>query len=238
MKKISAKTFFNTKQAIACFIVLVTLLITACCNYTKTAAKSPSEQQTIKTASQNTTSVWIKLGRAWQNYQNNGLNRSTNANKVSQLLSARQLEDKSSEAAKLVMEMIYSSVDNPNEILNSQLQKGEASAIRLAFKLFTISDGAFTEILLTYLGNVIHVRPIILLTQMDTNGKNCSPLRMLDVDYYVDNLDKELEELKRREKVLEKIEDSSVIKIRDKCLTMIRDDIAKTARIITETANH
>ena len=64
--------------------------------------------------------------------------------------------------------IIYGNVSR-FEVLERQVNVGHPESVRLAFKLFSISDGAFTEDLIILLGHLIRKNTSLFLEELQNN---------------------------------------------------------------------
>jgi hypothetical protein len=158
----------------------------------------------------------VELKKAWINYKYN--QSEENALKVYNLLpekghvggvdSDRDLE-----------EQIYQNLN----IVYSQILNKNKNSIKLAFRSYTISDGAFTEELDIILGDLINIDPKLFLLELKTH-LHLVYLSGLTCNFnYEEDLTKLVLEADKRIKSLESVNDSALIDTRDKCLKELKN---------------
>ena len=88
----------------------------------------------------------------------------------------------------------------------------------MAFRLYTISDGAFTEELDIILGVLINIDPKLFLLELKTH-LHLVYLSGLTCNFnYEENVAKSVIEADKRIKSLKSINDNELIETRDKCI--------------------
>lgn len=156
-----------------------------------------------------------KLSAEWGNYTENP--SSENALKVYNLLPKKghvRKEDSNIELNNLIYENL--------NIISNQILQGDKNNVKLAFRLFTISDGAFSEELQIMLGQLVKINPELFLTELKEHFHLIDRLGSLVCNYgseFVDNRTKQKAETDERIIKLKTIEKTELIKTRDKCLT-------------------
>ncbi len=118
---------------------------------------------------------------------------------------------------KSTIDLIYGNL----RMLENNIYAGERNAVRIAFKLLVISDGAFGEGLCVILGSLIRINPKLFLEELNNH-----PLKAIDIktlignygDIFVDKLKAQSLEKTRRIKALELVADEHLIQIRNECI--------------------
>lgn len=110
-------------------------------------------------------------------------------------------------------------------ILEKQILEENKNSIKLAFRLFTISDGAFTDELNIILGQLIKLNPELFLIELNEynhlvilGGLLCN----YGPEYYDSKTNCKMETEERINK-LSTIEKDELIKIRDKCIEVLAE---------------
>jgi hypothetical protein len=118
------------------------------------------------------------------------------------------------------------------QLLAYQMLAGDRNAVKVAFRLFNISDADFTESIDSTLGQLIRIHPKLFLEELELH-KNVYFVQ--EVDYplfgthpsFIDRDKAEELELELRVKALESVEDKELRTIRDECINQLRDYIKK-----------
>lgn len=155
-----------------------------------------------------------KLSSEWDNYIVNPSGE--NALKVYNLLPEKGHVGKEDSSLELEQRMY-----NNLKILETQILRGNKNNIKLAFKLKTISDGAFTEWLQQMLGQTINLYPKLFLTELKEHNhlfENFDSLVGNFGEEYADNLEKQKTEIKKRIESLKTINIPQLSKVKNKCL--------------------
>ena len=123
------------------------------------------------------------------------------------------------------MEVIGEIADNLMT-LEKQVLKGQRNSVKVAFRMFTISDGAFTEWLQIMLGNLITENPEMFLEELKTHLHLCRelPIYNLGPDY-VDDIGKQMSEISNRTQALKTVTTPDLNDIRDECLSGLQSDL-------------
>jgi len=180
-----------------------------------TLAKSSDESPIVN---------WTALSKSFQAYVE--YPSSANAESVIKLLpESGQVNYTGSENEKEANEVVYKGLP----MLQRQVEARERQAIRLAFRLMTISDGAVSEDLDIMLGKLIRIDPKIFLEELSKTNI------MKSDQYYFDGLvgnegqefvDKEqaqcLEKSLRIE-ALSTISDKNLLPLRDICIDKLNE---------------
>lgn len=104
-------------------------------------------------------------------------------------------------------------------ILENQVNQEKRNSVKLAFRLFTISDGFFTESLQILLGNLIQKNPEMFLQELKLHQHLCHELPILNFGpKFVDKFDEHSKEAERRIKALQTVNSPDLINLRDRCI--------------------
>jgi hypothetical protein len=109
-------------------------------------------------------------------------------------------------------------------MLKRQVLSRDPNAVRLAFRLKTIADGAFAEDLDILLGRLIRIDPTLFVRQLKEYGK----VNRLDGlvgnlgDAYVDRFDAQRLEIKKRIRALESVSDPALKELADQCIKELK----------------
>lgn len=170
---------------------------------------------------------WTKLETAWKEYIE--YPSSENALKVYSLLPERiiTLEERKKfwDNFIKISNIIF---DNLNfSILEYEIYAGERNAVKVAFRLYSIADGANDEILTMILTNLIRIHPKLYLEELKVH-MHSEPIKELGwpVGYmggiFVDRFKAQDLERKLRIKALESVKDKELMEIRDKCIEILQ----------------
>jgi len=159
-----------------------------------------------------------KLSTEWNSYLETP-NATTALKVYNQLPSKGHIFKETSDVA--LEESIY---DHLN-IVEEQVKQGDANNIQLAFRLFTISDGCFSEWLQEILGQTINTHPELFLTELNTHRHLFTKVNSLVGNFgeeFADDLDKQITATKRRIKNLKKVENSAVANVKKECILALK----------------
>ena len=156
---------------------------------------------------------WDLLGSAWEEYVNNPTE--DNAFQMYRILPndghvSKENKDKS----------IETSIIRNLNIIQQQIRKESVNSTRLAFRLFTISDGYFSEELQVIIGELITINPELFLTELDQHLQLVMlPNLLCNIDYrkYDNVTSQKLEAVKRIES-LKTIDDCNLAEIKWQCI--------------------
>jgi len=117
---------------------------------------------------------------------------------------------------KETLELFYTNA----RLLERQVISGDAEAVRLAYRLFSITDSAYTEELDVLLGKLIRINPRLFLSELRENQKLVGLGGLLGNhgDEYVDLIRAQCLENRLRWKALKSVTDSSLLRKRDECI--------------------
>ena len=163
---------------------------------------------------------WQKLYVAWQGYIN--YPSADNAKRVYQLLPNEKYTNRTNtnETRRKCIDNIYENIN----MLETQVISNDRAAVRLAFKLLTISDAAFTESLTSMLGEVISINPKMFLEELKKHNHLINRLSSVlgnTSDVYVDRLEAYLYEIQERIRAFDTVTDSELSDIRDQCINVL-----------------
>jgi len=166
---------------------------------------------------------WRSLEVAWQAYIEKPSDR--NADRVYNVLPA-SIPDSipTSEIGSRVDELIFDNVEK----LEDQVKLKKRSAVRLAFRMMTISDGAFAETLDQILGALIRVDARLFLEEFRNHRTIVRGLAGLlgnCGEEFVDNEAAVKKELKARIKSLKAVKDKNLVGVRDECITELNSQL-------------
>ncbi len=107
-------------------------------------------------------------------------------------------------------------------ILENQVLKEQRNSVKVAFRMFTISDGAFTEWLQIMLGNLITINPKMFLEELKVHRHlfRVLPFYNLGPDY-VDRLDERIDEYKLRIAALETVSADELTDVKRDCIGLL-----------------
>lgn len=122
---------------------------------------------------------------------------------------------------------LQNGIYNTLGILEKQIRTGNRGSMKLAFRLFTISDGAFTESLQEILGNSIKTQAQPFLVELNKHrniiGNDLSGLLCNYGESFVDHHDWQVKETSKRIQRLEKVKEKELNKLRDECIAILEE---------------
>jgi hypothetical protein len=121
------------------------------------------------------------------------------------------------EIEREALELFYTN----SRILERQVISGDAESVRLAFRLFSITDSAYTEELDILLGKLIRINPKLFLRELVANQDLIGTLEGLlgnEGEEYVDRLKAQCLENRLRQKALQSVTNPSLRRKRDDCV--------------------
>jgi hypothetical protein len=110
-------------------------------------------------------------------------------------------------------------------MLERQVISRDPNAIKLAFRLKAIADGAFAEDLDVLLGQLIRIDPALFLRQLKNAKVQNGRVDALVGNYgdiYADKVEAQRLETKERIRALETVSDSALKEIQNKCLVELK----------------
>ena len=167
---------------------------------------------------------WSNLISSFENYSN--YPTPENANKVISLLPKERINYTGTSEEKEMLEFIYSR--NQFGMLERQVISGEKEAIRLAYGLKSIADGAFSEDLSILLGKLIRINPKLFLQgliEFQNLVVRYDALVGNHGDIYVDRHKAQCYEDQLRIESLLAVDEPNLIMLRDKCIAILRSSI-------------
>jgi hypothetical protein len=114
------------------------------------------------------------------------------------------------------------------EALDSLIKRGRPEAVDVAFALIAISDGVFTEELLTMIAGSLDVNPDMFLRALKSNRTR--PLASCDIAFdtglqYVDDPSGELRALERRLEKVQQVQDAALAQEKQCVIKSLHDTI-------------
>jgi hypothetical protein len=113
-------------------------------------------------------------------------------------------------------------------MLERQVISGDREAIRLAFNLFAVADGAFAEDLCIMLGSLIRINPKLFLEELNEFQGLTLPIHALvgNVGYmYIDRMKARCYEEQLRIDSLSKVKEPKLNSLRDRCIESLREGL-------------
>ena len=162
---------------------------------------------------------WKKLNSTWKNFISEPNKK--NALMVYDLLPSKGHVRKE-DFDKIVVQLIQSNIP----ILEKQILKGDTNSLKVAFRLFTISDGAFSEELQIIIGELIKINPHLFLKELNIHSHlvnfekllcNCGPK-------YWKNIDDNIQELIKRKQAINTVDDPKLVKIKEKSIFILNKE--------------
>ncbi len=154
------------------------------------------------------------LVRAWLTYTSNPSSR--NAKVIYQILSSEDFHGPVKSKA----------FEGGLSVLAREIEKSHRDAVKVAFRLYSVSDGHFGEELAIMLGTLIRRNPTLFLqefkihrdivTRVDALVGNLGP-------QFVDQLDAQRKEIHRRITALRSVQDSSLAGVQAECIEQLED---------------
>ena len=115
-------------------------------------------------------------------------------------------------------------------MLSHQVAAGHEESVRLAFRLFSIADGAFVEDLQIILGALIRAEPQLFLTELERSALPQSyyyGLALNDGEAFVDRLDAQCLEAQRKIDSLNSVTDPRVHSVKQTLVSIIAGFVAE-----------
>jgi hypothetical protein len=163
---------------------------------------------------------WNKLGVAWHQYISNPIE--SNGLKVYSLLPNEEYGI--TEPDSVFYNTWYSIYENLDK-LESLVKIQNRIAIKVAFKLYSISDADFTESLDQILGRLIRINPKLFLEALKLHRELVGDLGGILENLgnkFVDEEDLSKKEIKKRIQSLEKVKVKSLIGVRDESIIELK----------------
>lgn len=158
------------------------------------------------------------LGKAWQEYIANP--DSENAQKVYAVLPDGSRDNE----VRLQLE-VRELINQNLHILERQIFSGERNSLRVAFRLFTISDNTLAEGLAKILGDLIRFDCKMFLQELTNHRQLVPDLGLIMCSFQLtlaeDSAGQELEK-KTRLKALDYVEDEDLSDIKKECIKVLK----------------
>jgi len=154
-----------------------------------------------------------KLNSAWEKYKTDPSEE--NALTVYNLLPEKGVVQKEDSNLEL-NEDIFQNLN----IVENQIIQEQPNSIKLAFRLFSISDGAFSEVLYMIIGKLIRINPELFLTELKEHFHLVSLIHLLS-NYgpeYWDDINKMTNETEKRIDALKGVSNRELLILRDQCI--------------------
>ena len=113
-------------------------------------------------------------------------------------------------------------------MLERQVEARDPEAVRLAFALYSVMDGAAMEDLDIMLGKLIRIDAALFLRELSRRSDRTKYLEGLlgnQGEELVDRIRAKCLETKLRITALERVSDSDLRQLRDECLHLLRNDL-------------
>lgn len=120
-------------------------------------------------------------------------------------------------------------VDNFGMLI-TQIYASDRNAVKVAFRLYNISDGYFTTMIDMTLGDLIRINARLLLEELVKHKKikyieSCGPSVDIMGEEYVDRFKAQELEIRLRIKALESVQDKELREIRDECIRILKESL-------------
>ena len=126
-------------------------------------------------------------------------------------------------------------------VLERQVAAAKPAAVRLAFALFTVADGAFAEDLDVDLGGLIENDPSLFRSVLKARGDDGPALEGLLGNLggeYVDRMAASCRALRARLRALQGVGSERLAAIRDKCIAVLKEEARQTCEIARQMPRH
>lgn len=121
-------------------------------------------------------------------------------------------------------------------MLEKQVYASDPNAVKVAFRIINISDGYYTEITETALGNLIRINPRLFLQELNSH-KNIRPIEDSAVtmvgEIFADRFKAQKLEIELRIRALETVKNDNLIEIRDQCIKILNEHLKYLEKIIS-----
>ena len=179
---------------------------------------------------------WAALKSAFEEYAN--YPTGDNAKKAIDLLPSEHISYTGAEDEDETIKFIYKRYQLG--MLERQVISGERQAVRLAYNLISIADGAFAEDLNIMLGQLIRINPTLFLEGLyEYQGlvERFDALAGNKGDVYVDRLKAQCYEMQLRIDSLSKVEAPHLKYVNNKCIEALSDSLKRYCNVdVTEEA--
>ncbi len=176
----------------------------------------------LSSALQGAETNWKNAEEALMAYANNP--SSENAVKATNSLPTEHAPWGEDSPARMAASYIYHG--DQFSMLRYQVGVGHDESVQLAFRLFSISDGAFTEDLQIAIGNIIRSFPELFLRELKNSSLTSSHYDgiLLNDDYaFVDRFQAKCLEIESRISSLKSVSASDLIQIRDYSIRIVEE---------------
>ncbi len=184
------------------------------------------------TSNDTTPSVnWAALKSAFEEYAN--YPTGDNAKKATALLPSEHISYTGEEDEDETIKFIYERYQLG--MLERQVISGERQAVRLAYNLISIADGAFAEDLDIMLGQLIRINPTLFLEGLNEYQglvERFDALAGNKGDVYVDRLKAQCYEMKLRIDSLSKVKEPHLKYVKNKCIEALRDSLNRYCKTV------
>ena len=180
----------------------------------------------ISSTVQGSETDWIEVEAALKAYVN--YPSSENANRAANALPTEHAPWGESSPSSNASKYIYEG--HQFSMLEHQVGAGHVESIRLAFKLFSISDGGFTQDLQIMLGKLIRPNPKLFLEELARSALSTGyydGLLMNDGYALVDRLEAQCLEAEKKIEALNSVTDSKLMNIKQLTISIIEKHRSK-----------
>jgi len=191
--------------------------------------------QAKNSPSPNSCCDWETLKKTWENYCDNP--SSKNAYRVYMVLPKKQPKDATRHTHKIggnVKKLMLETLS----ILEKEIYASDRNSVKIAFRLFTISDGLLTEDLCIILGHFICINPKMFLEELKEHRHLVSFIMDSLLgnlgEEYVDKMEASYLEMIRRIKCIEGVKDNSLLQMKDECLKELNKAKKELEAIVQE----
>ena len=174
---------------------------------------------------------WDRLDRSWRNFLKSPTPE--NAKKVYLLLpKAKHINASEIHKHTATHDLIYYNLD----VLEKRVKQLDENSVELTFRLFPISDGAFTEYLTIILGDLTETNPKLLLEKVLEHHhlRECC-LGHIILNYgpdYYDNHKGSFYKTKKRIESMATVKEESLSELRDECIKMLEEYLSELKELL------
>lgn len=119
---------------------------------------------------------------------------------------------------------LFAQIGDALQGLEKQVFAGDRNSVKLAFRLFAISDGAFTEWLQIMLGNTIRNHPRLFLEELKVHQHLCHELPVVNFGpEFVDKLREPIAETNARIQALQRVSNGDLAEIGKQCINRLQE---------------
>ena len=171
---------------------------------------------------------WARLGAAFAAYVDYPSDE--NAHAVRALLPAVHVAFNGSATQKATSD----SIEQWEPMLGRQVEARDPEAVRLAFDLYVVTDGATEEQLDIMLGKLIRIDPTLFLSELKQKEQRIGALGGLPTgnlgEEYVDRMRAQCLEMRLRVTSLERVHEPALRTVKTRCIEALNYDIRKYCR--------